>query len=131
VDGRRIEAISDRDARFVFAVPAGAKSVTLASRASIPADRMDPMVRDSRRIGVRVLWAAIRAGEEETIFPADHPELRNGWHAVETYGPAPWRWTNGAATIPWQNVEGPAMLTVRCYPSGWYAVEQNRAAIAA
>ena len=131
VDGRRIEAVSDRDARFVFAIPAGAKSVTLASRSSILADQMDPMVRDTRRIGVRVLWAAIRAGDNETILPADHPALRDGWHQVETHGSAPWRWTNGAATIPWENIDGSAVLTVRCYPSGWYPVEQKVAALAA
>lgn len=131
VDGRRIQAVSDSDARFVFAVPAGAKSVTLASRSSILADQMDPMVRDTRRIGVRVLWAAIRAGENETILSADHPSLRNGWHQVDTHGSAPWRWTNGAATIPWENIDVSAVLTVRCYPSGWYPVEQEAAALAA
>ena len=125
VDGRRIEAVSDREARFVFAVPAGAKSVVLASRASILADQMTPLVRDTRRIGVRVLWAAIRAGDTETIFPGDHPALRQGWHQVDTHGSAPWRWTNGAATIPWENIDGAATLTVHCYPSGWYPVEQG------
>ena len=125
VDGRRMEPVSDRDARFVFAVPAGAKSVTLASRSSILADRMDPMVRDTRRIGIRVLWAAIRSGDNETILPGDHPALRQGWHQVDTHGSAPWRWTNGAATIPWEDVSGAAMLTVHCYASGWYPVEQD------
>ena len=125
VDGRRIEAVSDREARFVFPVPAGAKSVVLASRASILADQMTPLVRDTRRIGVRVLWAAIRAGDTETIFPGDHPALRQGWHQVDTHGSAPWRWTNGAATIPWENIDGAATLTVHCYPSGWYPVEQG------
>lgn len=125
VDGRRMEPVSDRDARFVFAVPAGAKSVTLASRSSILADRMDPMVRDTRRIGIRVLWAAIRSGDNETILPGDHPALRQGWHQVDTHGSAPWRWTNGAATIPWEEVSGAAMLTVHCYASGWYPVEQD------
>jgi hypothetical protein len=131
VDGRRIEAVSDRDARYVFAVPAGAKSVVLASRSAIPADKMDPMVRDSRRIGLRVLWAAIRAGEQETVLSADHPALQNGWHAVEMHGSTAWRWTNGAATIPWDNIEGSALLTVRCDPFGWYPVQTVQAALAA
>ena len=127
VDGRRIEAVSDREARFVFAVPAGAKSVVLASRASIPADQMTPLVRDTRRIGVRILSAVIEADGNQTILPADHPGFQQGWHDVDTHGSVPWRWTNGAGTIPWENINGVATLTVHCYPSGWYPVEQTAA----
>lgn len=125
VDGRRIEAVSDREARFVFVVPAGAKSVVLASRASILADQMAPLVRDTRRIGVRILSAVIQSGGSQTVLPADHPAFQQGWHDVDTHGSVPWRWTNGAGTIPWENINGAATLTVHCYPSGWYPVEQG------
>ena len=127
VDGSRIEPVSDREARFVFAVPAGAKSVVLASRASILADQMIPLVRDTRRIGVRVLSAVIQSDGNQTILPADHPSLQQGWHDVDTHGSVPWRWTNGSGAIPWGNINAAAMLTVHCYPSGWYPVEQTAA----
>jgi hypothetical protein len=125
VDGRRVQPVTDRNCRYVFAVPAGARSVSLRSRSYIPTDRMDPMNRDPRRLGIRVDWVAIRAGGNETILPADHPALCEGWYPTEKTATEMWRWTDGAATIPWENIGGPALLTVRALASGWYPVLQQ------
>ncbi len=130
-DGQRISPISDRASRYVFMVPAGTQSVTLASRFCIPADKMISHHRDTRRLGVRVDWIAIRADDNESILPADHPTLRDGWHDAEQSGSTMWRWTDGAATIPWENVAGMAMVTVRCTPVDQYPIHGEAAALVA
>jgi hypothetical protein len=130
-DGQRIQPVSDRDSRYVFAVPAGAKSVSLVSRFCIPADKMVSGLRDTRRLGVSVNWIAIRSNDHEAILSADHPALRDGWNDAELAGGAMWRWTNGAATIPWENVAGPAVVTVRCEPVDLYPVYDEKLALVA
>lgn len=130
-DGQRIEPVSDRDPRFVFMIPAGVQSVSLASRFCIPADKMVSTLRDTRRLGVSVNWIAIRAGESETILSADHPSLQNGWNDAERDGATMWRWTNGAATIPWAGIEGAAVLTVRCTPVDQYPIYDQALALVA
>jgi autotransporter passenger strand-loop-strand repeat protein len=131
VDGQRIRPVSDRDSRYVFAVPAGAKSVSLTSRFFIPADKMIAAERDLRRLGVRVDWIAIRSTNNETILTADHPALQAGWYDTEQAGAAMWRWTDGAATIPWENIQGPAVLTVRCTPAASYLIQEGAARLVA
>lgn len=121
-DGSAIQPVSDRDARYVFVVPAGVKSVSLVSRFCIPADRMIPAERDTRRLGVSVHWIAIRSDNGESILAADHPALQDGWHESERDGNKLWRWTDGAASIPWDNVTGAAVLTVCCFPMEQYPV---------
>ncbi|HUN39585.1 MAG TPA: Hint domain-containing protein [Acetobacteraceae bacterium] len=130
-DGFVIRPQSDNDGRYVFAVPAGVKSVSLVSRFCIPADRMIPELRDTRRLGVCVRWIAIRSGDEQTVLAADDPSLRDGWNAAETDGQAVWRWTDGSATIPWENVPGPAVLSVRCVPVEQYPVYDQYAQLVA
>ena len=126
VDGKRVQPTSDRNSRHVFMVPAGARSITLNSRFCIPADKMVPGQRDTRRLGVRVDWMAIRSSTSETILPADHPGLRQGWNDVERDGTAMWRWTDGAATIPWQSIQAAAVLTVCCTPVNHYPLHDEK-----
>ncbi|HEY4171658.1 MAG TPA: Hint domain-containing protein, partial [Rhodopila sp.] len=130
-DGLRVDPISDRDSRYVFTVPAGAKAVSLVSRFCIPADKMVSSVRDTRRLGVSVNWIAIRADDAETILSADHPVLQEGWNDAERSGAAMWRWTDGAATIPWDNITGSAVVTVRCTPVDQYPVYDETLALVA
>ncbi len=125
VDGRRIDPSSSRDGRYVFAVPAGSTSVSVMSRFFIPADKMIAQERDTRRLGVRVDWIAIRSAGHETILSADNPALQNGWHNAERAGLALWRWTDGAAMIPWNDVADVAILTIRCSPASWYPVQHG------
>lgn len=122
-DGRVIEPVSDRDCRYVFMVPVGTIAVSLQSRFCIPADRMIPGQRDTRRLGVRVDWIAIRSEDRgETILSADHPTLVEGWNDVEREGAAMWRWTDGAAMLPWRTTMTVAIVTVRCSPVDRYPV---------
>jgi antigen 43 len=130
-DGERIDAISDRDCRYIFALPAGLRSVALASRVCIPADRMGSTLRDRRRLGVSVSWIEICSDNNAAIFSADHPALSDGWNEVEQSGPSMWRWTEGVAAIPWENILGPAMVTIRCTPVDQYPVCEAQIALVA
>jgi hypothetical protein len=61
------------------------------SRAAVPGEMFaDP--RDRRQLGVKVARLAI-GGQ---MVRLDHPELAEGWHAMEPDG----RWTDGRAIIP-------------------------------
>jgi antigen 43 len=122
VEGQVIVPISDRSDRFVFSVPAGATSVSIMSRFCIPADKMVASQRDTRRLGVRVNWIAIRTSGSETIIPADHPDLSLGWHSPERDAESLWRWTDGAGLIPWESVSEAAIVTVSCAPVDHYPV---------
>src|SRR5271166_2034312 len=130
-DGVVIKATSHRDSRYVFIVPAGVRSVTLASRFCIPSDKMVPAQRDTRRLGVRVNWIAIRSGKPEMILSADHPALRDGWNEVEVEGKSMWRWTDGAAAIPWENVDGVAVLTLCCTQVDHYPLYDDKVRLVA
>jgi antigen 43 len=125
VGGMAIRPISNRDSRYVFLVPDGAASVSLVSRCGIPADLMIAGQRDTRRLGVRVNWIVIRTSDAETVIPADHPGLDHGWNEVEGSDRTIWRWTAGSATIPWDNVTGPAIVTVRCSPLERYPIRNE------
>jgi hypothetical protein len=46
-------------------------------------------------------------------MPVDHPDLSEGWWAVERDGVAMARWTNGSALLPLPAFSGPAILEVR------------------
>ena len=131
VDGAVIKPISDRNSRYVFVVRAGVASVTLASRFCIPSDKMTPSNRDTRRLGVAVRWIAIRSGEDETVLSADNPALQDGWHAAERETKSIFRWTNGAAMIPWENIAGPATLTVCCSQVDHYPFYDDKACLVA
>lgn len=130
-DGVVIVPTSARDSRYVFVVPAGVASVSLVSRFCIPADRMMAAHRDTRRLGVSVNWIAIRSEGSETILPADHPSLQDGWNSVEADGKSIWRWTDGAATIPWDNSAAAAVVTVCCTPIDQYPLYDEKARLIA
>lgn len=126
VDGKRVQPIANRNGRYAFMVPAGARAVTLASRFCIPADKMIPGIRDTRRLGVSVDQMSIRTTTDEIVIPADHPGLTEGWNDVERDGATMWRWTDGAAVIPWDNIDGSAVLTIRCKPVADYPVYDEK-----
>jgi hypothetical protein len=63
----------------------------IASRSAVPGDILtDP--RDRRRLGVKI--SALRIAGRDVAL--DHPDLVDGWHAIEADG----RWTNGWARVP-------------------------------
>lgn len=131
VDGTVIRPATSRNARYVFMVPAGSTSVSLASRVCIPADKLEASQRDTRRLGVRVSWMAIRSEDAETILSADNPGLRTGWNDVEGDGQSMWRWTDGSAMIPWTDVSGAAVLTVCCTQVDAYPIYDDKLSLVA
>jgi hypothetical protein len=77
-----------------FAIPAGARAITIRSRSAVPADSGPGL--DVRRLGVHVTRIVlVTPFLRLEIIPA-HPALTEGWHGPE--GEA--RWTVGAAVLP-------------------------------
>jgi hypothetical protein len=68
-----------------------AGAAMIASRSAIPG-QITPDPRDQRRLGVKI--GALRIGG--VAIALDHPDLVQGWHALEPDG----RWTDGQAVIP-------------------------------
>jgi hypothetical protein len=90
-----------------------------------------PWVEDRRRLGVAVASLVLRRPDGEETIPADHPDLKDGWHAAERDGARIWRWTNGDAGVPAPT--GPAILRVHLAGKALYrtteaAIRQSPAA---
>jgi hypothetical protein len=99
VDGRVIRPVVADRLRCVFALPAGGGMVRLVSRSGHPTDAR-PWLDDGRRLGVyvrRIVWHTADGPQE---MPVDHPEVGDGWWAVEHDGTVLYRWTNGDALLP-------------------------------
>jgi hypothetical protein len=124
-DGLAIWPVPDGHSRYVFAVPADVRSVSLISRFCIPAQMMIAGQRDTRRLGVRVNWIAIRCGNSETVIPSDHPALVAGWNEPEDDGKTYWRWTEGDAKIPWNSISGAAVVTIHYSTADQYPVSDE------
>ena len=113
VDGNRVTGLDKGEAvRFVIA--ADASEIAIAARTFIPA-LLDPRVRDSRELGVKVLAIEATDGFQTNILRADHDDLQNGFHGIE-FEPMPARWTGSTATVPrsiLNGLEGDVYLTLR------------------
>ncbi len=131
VDGLVVRPVSDSQSRYMFMVPDGTSSVSLMSRFCIPADKMIASERDTRRLGVRVSSISIRSKNVDTVIAADHPHLVEGWNEVEKDASDMWRWTDGAAIIPWTGISGAAVVTVQCSAVDQYPVYDERARLVA
>jgi len=131
-DGRAIRPVAVTAGRHVFVLPAGATSVRLASRFTIPAD-IAPYGDDRRRLGVAVSRITMRSDAGDVEIPADHPTLTRGWHAAERRGAVLWRWTDGDAVLPAETTAGPVTLEVQVSSTATYilrgeAMKQSNAA---
>lgn len=114
-----------RTVRFV--VPEGAASVRLVSRRAAPGETR-PWLDDPRLLGVAVRRMTLRDRTGDTVVDADHPALRDGWHAAEyTATGAPWRWTGGDAALPIVS-DGPCLLEITLSATMTYADEGGLAA---
>lgn len=98
-DGRSLRPVAVRGGKHVFAVPAGAKDIRIASRAAIPSDKT-PWLDDWRRLGVAVKRIVVRSQDELMDIAADHPALSEGWYKAERDAASLWRWTDGNARLP-------------------------------
>jgi hypothetical protein len=80
-------------------------------------------LEDRRRLGVRVKRIVLRGADEVREVPVDHPDLANGWWAVERDGQALSRWTDGQAVLPLPAMRGDAMLEVHLAGTMTYVVD--------
>lgn len=98
IDSRVFKPVAIEGATLIFVLPRSDRTLRLVSRSARPCDTC-PRVEDRRRLGVMLSRLTVsRDGSAEPI-PLDHPDLAEGWWAVERDGTSMWRWTNGDATL--------------------------------
>ncbi len=122
--GRRIKPIYADAGLLIFPLPRNAGAVRLVSRASAPTDAR-PWLDDRRRLGVRLARIVLRDASVVREIPVDHPELRQGWWAVEQDGTAMGRWTDGDAVLPLPAVHGVTMLEIHLHGTLDYVVSEE------
>lgn len=110
--GRTVKPIYSDSDHVIFALPSGAREVRLVSRAQMPTDAR-PWLEDRRRLGVCVARLLLRGADEMREVPVDHPNLIEGWWAVERNGQVISRWTDGDAVLPLPEMPAVAMLEIR------------------
>lgn len=110
-DGRVIRPLSIDGNRYVFALPAGATSVRMLSRATVPS-YLTAYQDDWRHLGVAIRRIVVRNDGGVTDLPPDHPGFARGWHAVERDDATMWRWMNGDAVVPMPEAHGPTLVEV-------------------
>jgi hypothetical protein len=128
VDGKALRPLVSDGDMVSFMVPAKARSVRLVSRSTRPS-ALTPWVDDQRDLGVAVRSVTLRDHTGEAVMSADHPALRDGWHAAER-GPdgAPWRWTAGDAVMP---IEASGPYTIEIVLSSLAAYFESTGRLAA
>ena len=120
--GRMVKPIYGDDKLVIFTLPRDAKEVRLVSRAQSPTEAR-PWLSDQRQLGVRVTRLVLRGADEVREVPMDHPDLVDGWWAVEHDGQMMSRWTDGEAVLPLPPMRGIAMLEVHLAGAMTYAVD--------
>ncbi|HEX3863617.1 MAG TPA: Hint domain-containing protein [Stellaceae bacterium] len=95
VDGAAIRPESVTGRTYRFTVPAGSKTVCLASSTVVAAE-IDAASVDIRRLGVPVEGCALQDGDMTIKAGHGHPLLRDGFYDDEVSH----RWTNGMARLP-------------------------------
>ncbi len=126
--GRTVRPLYGENGLYIFALPKGATEVRLVSRAGAPADAW-PWLDDRRCLGVNVERIVLRGASELREIPVDHPDLLQGWQAVERDGTALRRWTCGSAVLklPQPMLDGPTMLEIRAGNGGMaYVTDPER-----
>ena len=118
VKGRRIAPLHAENGAFVFAVPRRTTAVQLLSRVSRPTD-CKPWLEDRRTLGLYMERIVLREANSTSLeIPLDHPELKQGWWALERNNGTMRRWTNGQATLPLPESDNVTMLEIRASASG-------------
>jgi hypothetical protein len=112
VDGKRIDAIEQRDATFVFRLRGKPRSVRIRSRAAVPQEL--ELSRDPRCLGVAVRRLLLAEARRQRAIEAEAASLTDGYHAFEAADGI--RWTDGDAVVPaelFAGMSGPGMLMVQ------------------
>ena len=120
--GRMVKPIYGDGNLVIFTLPRGADEVRLVSRAQAPTEAR-PWLSDPRRLGVAVARIVLRGADEAREMPVDHPDLVDGWWAVEHHGRAMSRWTDGEAVLPLLPMRGIAMLEIHLAGAMTYVVD--------
>jgi hypothetical protein len=115
--GRTVRPVYGENGLYIFVLPKGTTEVRLISRAGAPTDAR-PWLDDRRCLGVNVERIVLRGASVLREVPVDHPDLSQGWHAVERDGVALRRWTTGDAVLPLPAPGGPTMLEIRVNNGG-------------
>ena len=122
VDQRTVKPVFSDSDRVIFVLPRGTREVRLISRAQSPTEAR-PWLEDRRRLGVRVRRIAVRGAAEQREIPVDHPDLSQGWWAIEQDGPMMARWTDGEAVLPLPGMRGHVLLEIHLAGSMTYVVD--------
>jgi Hint domain len=95
VDGSIVRPLSVGHGEYRFAIAAGARDVTLASRSTVPFET-EAGSGDERRLGVPFVRAVLWDADVRIEIVPGCPNLRSGFHACENSH----RWTDGHAALP-------------------------------
>ena len=117
VNGRTVRPLSRDNNRYVFVLPKGTSLIRLVSHAS-QATAARPWLEDRRRLGVYVSRVVLHSAGDVLDVPLDHPDLSNGWWAVERDAAMLRRWTNGDAWLPLPAFAEVALMEVYASSSG-------------
>jgi hypothetical protein len=120
-DGRTLRPLMAGANAVTFLMPPDARAIRLRSRSAVPSE-VFPWLDDPRPLGVAVRLFRLRDRSGETVLPADHPALTDGWHAAEHQpGGGTWRWSDGDARLPIV-ADGPCLMTIELSEAGaWLA----------
>jgi hypothetical protein len=111
VDGKTLWPLTAAANTVTFLMPPDARAIRLRSRSAVPRERF-PWLDDPRPLGVAVRSFRLRDRSGETVLPADHPALTDGWHAAERQlDGGTWRWSDGDALLPIV-ADGPCLMTI-------------------
>jgi antigen 43 len=127
VDGKVVRPLASKGKTVSFMVPAHATSIRLMSRATRQS-ALTPWLDDPRTLGVAIRSVTLRDQAGETILSADHPALRDGWHAAEHAADgAVWRWSAGDAVLPIKS-SGAFMMDITLSETATYVEDAARLA---
>jgi hypothetical protein len=96
VDGRRVDAVSRDDDRYVFRLAARPRHVRVRSRSGVPQEL--GLARDPRELGVALRHIAVAQQTRKRVMQANDVRWADGFHDFEAE--KGFRWTNGDAAIP-------------------------------
>jgi hypothetical protein len=96
VDGRRVDAVSRDDDRYVFRLAARPRQVRVRSRSGVPQEL--GLARDPRELGVALRHIAVAQQTRKRVMQANDVRWADGFHDFEAE--KGFRWTNGDAAIP-------------------------------